>query len=60
MQFCHHAKKPLWTGNDTYGTSLQPSVSGDKNSLSVRDVDLHFVKEGEVFSRGKAESWKDS
>lgn len=48
------------TGFDTYGTSLQPAVFGDINSLSVREVDLHFVTEREVFSRGRAESWKDA
>lgn len=50
----------MWTGFDTYGTSLQPAVFGDINSLSVREVDLHFVTEREVFSRGRAESWKDA
>lgn len=57
---CRHVKESVWTGFDTYGTSLQPTVFGDINSLSVREVDLHFVTEREVFSRGRAESWKDA
>lgn len=56
----HHVKESVWTGFDTYGTSLQPAVFGDINSLSVREVDLHFVTKREVFSRGRAESWKDA
>lgn len=63
-QVCHHVKESVWTAFDTYGTSLQPAVFGDINSLSVREVDLHFVterdREREVFSRGRAESWKDA
>lgn len=59
---CRHADKSAWTGFDTYGTDLQPAVFGDINSLSVREVDLHFVtgREREVFNRGRAESWKDA
>ncbi len=57
---CRHVKESVWTGFDTYGTGLQPAVFGDINSLSVREVDLHFVTEREVFSRGRAESWKDA
>lgn len=62
----------MWTGFDTYGTSLQPAVFGDINKSSVRDVDLYFVtggerrerdqergREKEESSRGRAESWKD-
>lgn len=44
---CRHVKESVWTGFDTYGTSLQPAVFGDINSLSVREVDLHFVTERE-------------
>lgn len=44
---CCHVKESVWTGFDTYGTSLQPAVFGDINSLSVREVDLHFVTERE-------------
>lgn len=32
----------MWTGFDTYGTSVQPPVFGDINCL--RDVDLYFVR----------------
>lgn len=42
---CRHVKESVWTGFDTYGTGLQPAVFGDINSLSVREVDLHFVTE---------------
>lgn len=44
-------KESVWTGFDTYGTSLQPAVFEDINSSSVRDVNLHFVTESEVFSK---------
>lgn len=40
----------MWTGFDTYGTSLQPAVFRDINSLSVREADLHFVTERERYS----------
>lgn len=33
----------MWTGFDTYGTSLQPAVFGDTNNSSARDIDLYFV-----------------
>lgn len=59
-EVCRHVKESVWTGFDTYGTSLQPAVFEDINSLSVREVDLHFVTEREVFSKGRAESWKDA
>ena len=42
---CHHVKESVWTVFDTYGTNLQPVVFGDINSLGVREVDLHFVRE---------------
>lgn len=57
---CCHVQESVWTGFDSYRTSLQPAVFGDINSLSVREVDLHFVTEREVFSRRRAESWKDA
>lgn len=59
-EVCRHVNESVWTGFDTYGTSLQPAVFEDINSLSVREVDLHFVTEREVFSKGRAESWKDA
>lgn len=46
----------MWTGFDTYGTSAQPPVFGDINCLSVRDVDLYFVRErGRERERNPAE-----
>ena len=46
----HRVKESVWTGFDTYGSSLQPAVFGDINSLSVRGVDLHFVRKRERYS----------
>lgn len=43
----------MWIGFDTYGTSLQPAVFRDINSLSVREADLHFVPERERYSTEK-------
>lgn len=56
----NHEKESVRAGFDTWVSSLQPTVFGDINRLCVREADLHFVTEREVFSRGRAESWKDS
>ena len=48
-----HVREAVWTGSDTCGSDLQPAVFGDINSLSVREVDLHFVTEREREREGE-------